>query len=387
MRTRNDLSRSFCLPGASSTYHCALAPDASMKQHVVDAEHAIRAHLVLEIPERLAAHLSSDASVTRPKFRKQGSWAYNLLNDPLRTSVNYAEADSDLGVYLPVSTLKSCTNNPGFAADVYLDVVELALRSLADTKPNWTVMRRNCCIRVSVRFDAHVDVTCYVMPEIEFVAMNKAMFAEDVRATFDSADQELTWAQIPDRPLLATKSGWVPSDARAIHDFIENAAAHFGPAFKRVVRYVKGERDYRDDSTGPSSIGETLILARHMDERALVRDDLGVLAALGTIADGLLHKVPTPGNEGLDVLEKVSWEDRQRLAGDLRRAQASVRSAIYDMSWEGAHAALRTVLGTRFPLASDAPAEREDGTKAPTLWIPRATTLTAMAPAGNLRSA
>jgi hypothetical protein len=392
MRTRNDLSRSFCLVGSPNTFHSALAPAADMMQQIQLAERAVRACLEVELPKRLMAYLPPGVKTTVPKFKKQGSAAYGLLNDPLRGSVNYNEADSDLGVYMPLGTLKKCTDQPAFAADIYLTLVYEALHALA-LKNGWSTVKKRSCIRIKIRRDAHLDVTCYVVPEAEFSQMRVA-FAERLRKSggaFDAsadASPDLTWEEIPDRPLLATKDGWVPSDAKAIHALVDHAAAVFGPAFKRTVRYVKGERDYADDAIGPCSIGITVILARHTDPRALVRDDLGVLSALGIVADHLTQHVATPGNEQVDILKDVPMATRVGLAARLRQAQARVNSAIFDLDREQAHDVLRSVFGSRFPKAADAPSEREEKQTGPSIIIrDEPKRIAAVAPAGNVRSA
>jgi hypothetical protein len=387
MRTRNDLSRSFYLPGASGTYFQALAPDPQMMDDIHDAERRIRSWLGTEIPKRLASHLPPGAKAARPKFMKQGSAACDLLNDPLRDSENYAEADADLGAYLPVTTFKKCTEDPGFAAKLYLELVEQALRELAK-KHGWTVTHKTCCIRVKVRTDAHLDVTCYVVPEAEFLVMKAAADTALGRraADFAAADADfvdLTWDELPDQPLLATDDGWQRSNAKAVHNLVANAARLHGSEFKRNVRYVKGQRDFADDKLGPCSIAITVILAYRVDPLALVRDDLGVLAALGIVAEGLEKHVPTPGNEDVDILKGVSPEERSRLAARMRSAQAQVRSAIFDLDRKQAHDVLRQIFGQRFPSASNAPAEPAVS-GAPTVMVKRVAPL---APAGNVRSA
>lgn len=381
---RNDLSRSFCCPGASDTYHCALNPDGGMKKDIQAAELAIRHWLGVELPRRLRAYLPQGATITALKFRKQGSWAYGLLNDPLRSSTNFAEADSDLGVYLPVSTLKSCTRDPGFAADLYLDLVEGALEELATRHQAWSVARKSCCIRVQVRFDAHVDVTCYAVPEADFAEMAKAHFVELAQRMLGETEQDLTWDEIPNQSLLATKDGWSRSDAKAIHECVENAAALHGSAFKRVVRYVKGARDVIDDPNGPCSIAVTLILARQTAR--LSRDDLDVLTTLGHVADGLLVPIPTPGNEDVDILGALPQDERARLSRRLRQVQQRVSAAIFDLSWTQAHDVMRNVFGSRFPTAANAPAE-ENTPNTSTSRIVTAAKVAAAAPAGNVRSA
>lgn len=388
MRPRNDLSSSFCLPGAANTYNFALTPDKQMRKDVLDAEGKIRQHLSSDLSRRLIPYFPAGTKLSDPKYRKQGSWVYDLLNDPLRNSRHYAEVDSDLGVYMPVTTFKDLTDDPGFAASAYLDAVETSLRSLAERRPTWSVKRKSCCVRVKVRYDAHVDVTCYAMPDDQFKVM-KALAMEQRRSiVMDAAAGDLTWEDIPDRTMLATNDGWVPSDAKAIHEFIDNAAEVHGSGFRRNTRFVKGARDFGDDERGPPSIGITLILCRKMDSRALVRDDLGVLAALGFVAEGLMGHVATPGNESLDVLASLSYQDRARLSNAFKDAQNKVRLAIFEQPWEAAHATLRSVFGNRFPTAAEAPAERREGSSSgPAIITPRAAAYAAVAPAGNVRSA
>lgn len=391
MRPRNDLSGSFNLSGSSQTYLHRLQPDDVMLAAIRVAERDIREALSAALPAELQKGLLRGELPPKPKFRRQGSGAYGLLNDPIRGSTNYAEADADLGVYQPLTALKEVTDRPSFAANLYLDAVQAVLSALA-AKKGWSIERKTCCIRVCVRYDAHVDVTCYVVPDEEFRQMAKTpAFSEALNragAGIDELERDLSWDEIPERPLLATDDGdWKPSNAKAIHEVIENAAKLYGPALKRIIRYVKGARDFDDDPKGPCSIAITLILVNDLGgSPAAARDDLGVLAALGIVADGLMKKLPTPGDEDIDILEGLDYSVRLRLAGWLRVAQTQVRAAIFDQTRDQAHDTLRAVFGTRFPTAAEAPAEPVTAPVAPAIVL-SSPAASAKQPPGNVRSA
>lgn len=390
MRPRNDLSRSFNLSGCNQTYLHHLQTDDVTLAAIRAAERDIREVLSTGLPAQLEKRLLGGELPPKPKFRRQGSGAYGLLNDPLRGSENYAEADADLGVYQPLTALKKTTDSPSFAANHYLDAVQAVLSALAATR-GWAIKRKTCCIRIRVRYDAHVDVTCYVVPDDEFRQMAKAFaFSEALNragASIDELERDLSWDEIPERPMLATDNGWRRSNAKAIHEVIDNAAKLYGPALKRIIRYVKGARDFNDDPKGPCSIAITLILVNNLgNSPAATRDDLGVLAALGIVADGLMKKLPTPGDDDIDILEGLDYSARLRLAGWLRAAQAQVRAAIFEQTYDQAHDTLRTVFSTRFPTAAEAPAESVTAPVTAAI-VSSSPAVSAKRPPGNVRSA
>jgi len=389
MRTLNNLSTAFHKSGSSKTFLVSLKPDPIMEAAIDQAEKAIRAYLGEWLPKRLQTLLPPGALAPKPKFRRQGSRAYATLNDPDRNSIHFAQADSDIGLYLPMELLKEATSTPQVAAEKLRGIVETALRELAKVK-GWKVTSKRCCIRIQVAKDAHVDVTTYAIPEAEYRLIVEATALNFRKSTLDSvafSDDEITWEEIPATAHLATTEGWIRSDAKAVNQKVENTALLKGAIYKRVVRFIKALRDFLDDEDGPCSIAITLIVADHLDDRVLDRDDLAVYSLLGEIADGLFRKLSTPGNEDVDILGAMTTETRYRLAQRLRDCQEVMRRALFDLPLDQAHAALQEIFGSRFPepQTPDATVSPAVSISAPII-ISRPNPVKAVAPQGNAKS-
>ncbi|MES1948876.1 hypothetical protein C84B14_16085 [Salinisphaera sp. C84B14] len=363
MRTSNNLSGAFHKPGSSKTLLVNLAPNKEMLDEIRRAEAIIRRELSAILKKSLRVIMLCDEEGTpAPKYLRQGSNAYGTLIDPLRGSTNYREADSDIGMYLPLEFIKGATSTPKLGAEKLRELTAQALTQIADAN-GWRSKSKHCCDRIYIRGDAHIDVTSYAIPRAQHRQM-VALASLESRSKMESStvqSDEITWSEIPETSLLATSDGWVRSDAKAINNTIENASRLFGPIFKRVVKFCKALRDWGDDVAGPTSIALTLLTARKLDFNLcrLGRHDLALLAVLGPIADGLLGSLPAPGNEDIDILEATDYSVRQRLAVTLRQRQSELRDALYDQPCERAYDTMKGIFGPRFPDAPDEADERE----------------------------
>lgn len=366
MEPLNNLSSAFHLLGSNKSLLAQLKPDHQMEDTIDEAEKEIRAHLGVRLPLRLQVVLPAGTVAPKPKFRRQGSRAYLTLNDPVRESTNFREADSDVGLYVPMELIKDSMATPQIGAEILRGIVFEELTALAEQnkKRGWFVKSKPCCIRVYISHDAHVDVTCYVIPEAEYKKMALEVAAFNMRkSVLDSAsvafaEDEITWEEIPLTAHLAMETCWIRSNAKAVHQKIEHTEALKGSFFKRIVRFLKALRDFADDKQGLCSIAITLIVANRLDMRLvqLRRDDLAVYSMLGELQTAIFEKLPTPGNEDVDILEKMPLETRLRLAEVFRQWQHVMHQALYHLPQDRAHEQLQGIFGPRFP---DAPKPAE----------------------------
>lgn len=116
MQTHNNLSHSFHLSGSNKTMLVGLKPNSEMEAKIDNAEQFIRSTLGQQLPSLLRDQLPLGSAVPKPKFLRQGSRAYDTLNDPIRSSKNYCEADSDVGLYLPLEFIKETAETPKLGA-------------------------------------------------------------------------------------------------------------------------------------------------------------------------------------------------------------------------------------------------------------------------------
>jgi len=395
MHTLNNLSQAFHLSGSSKTMLVSLKPDGEMESEIDAAERLIRRALSANLPAHLRVSLPPGTVIPKPKYLRQGSRAYDTINDPVRASTYYNQADSDVGLYMPMEFVKEAASTPKLGAEALRAGILACLTDLAKAQ-GWKVKAKQCCTRVYIRADAHVDVTSYAIPQARYLEL-AAESAANMRKAMDAAfadvqavEDEITWEEIPAAAHLATLNGWIRSDAKAIHDKIQNTQLLKGPIFKRCVRFVKALRDHTDDAEGPCSIAITLIVADRLDLGLcrLERDDLAVYSMLNVIADALFQVLPTPGNEDVDILAGIPHDVRARLAQRLRVCSEVMRQALYELPLDRAHAALKTIFGDRFPAAELQPAHSSTSatTTAPSATVVTYPGVRAVAPRGNARS-
>lgn len=395
MRSRLNLSHAFHRSGSTNTLLTSLRPADQMMVEINDAENTVRRELGQFLDSHLKSVMPRGVSPPKAKFRRQGSNAYGTLIDPLRSSQHYADADSDVGLYLPLEFVKEGTPDPQVGARALRELTLAGLNEIAAKRPGWSVVCKTCCDRVVIRPDAYIDVTSYAIPAEQYRRMSEERAALIFQETFAKSDsvalesREITWDEIPETSLLATKSEWVRSDAKSVHKHVEHNSRLLGPVYKRSVRFGKALRDFLDDEDGPNSITLTLLFARHLDLSLcrMERDDLALAAVLGPVADGLFEFLPTPGNPDIDILAGIDASVKLRLASMLRERQSVISAAMNARSLEVAHDMLREVFGIRFPEAAAGEEARDSvaGGAAPVILTP--TKVKAVQPHGNARSA
>jgi len=399
MKARHNLSDAFHRQGAHNTLLTNLGPDEQMLGVINSAEALIRRELSAFFVKALTDLMPEGIQVPKPKFLRQGSNAYETLNDPLRSSEHYAEADSDLGQYFPLEFVKNGSRNPRVGAEKIRELTLAGLRVIAAKQFGWKVSAKKCCDRVYIRSDAYIDVTSYAIPKDQHRRMAEARMALSFRDALAKSDRdwaeahEITWDEIPETSLLATLNGWVRSDAKAVNRSVNNMAALYGAPFKQTVRFEKALRDFNDDEDGPNSISLTLLTGERLDINIcrLGRLDFAIVSVLGEVADGLFEFLPSPGNPDIDIMAGMTYEAKVRLADMLRNKQALIDKALNAPSLESAHDILKTVFGARFP---DPPENARPQTTKPAKIVVPATPLPskptrpkAIAPRGNAHSA
>lgn len=399
MRARHNLSPAFHRLGSRDTLLTNLRPDDCMLRSINAAEALIRAQLATFLSDELGGLVPEGMKVPNAKFLRQGSNAYGTLIDPLRATVHYAQADSDLGLYFPLEFVKDGTPDPRLGARSLRELTLAGLKRIATKQSGWKVRAKECCDRVQIRSDAYIDVTSYAIPADE----HRRMADERISLNFSEAlakpdlavdePHAISWDEIPETSLLATLGGWIPSDAKAVNETVKNMALYYGSAFKQTVRFEKALRDLHDDKAGPNSICLTLLTGQRLDLNIcrMGRLDFAIVSVLGQVANGLFEFLPSPGNPDIDILGGVDHAVRHRLAEMLRDRQARISEALNASSIEVAHDMLKGVFGSRFP---DPPASEQHAPSTPAtsseigaavLAVPTKTKV--VAPRGNARSA
>lgn len=287
-----------------------------------------------------------------PKFKTQGSVDYDLLVEPWHLPPQ--QIDLDDGIYFNVEYLDS--GEPALVAESLYAFVEEALAPLCKLR-GWWMPEKDCCVRVQLSLDAHIDLPIYSAPRQVTEAI--ASQARDAALAKRSGEY---FARLPsDKIMLAYRDGtWTQSDPLRMKDWVDACVMRYGPDFRRVCRYLKGWRDQRWPKPCLTSI--TLMVAV---EKALAT----LNGAHRTLPDDhLLYEVAQrlPGILRGELLNPVfpdqriilnNWvpEDRDAVIGGAEALAADLHSAL-----KGTHDAtlvvesLRRALGTRIPYRPDA---------------------------------
>lgn len=194
-----------------------------------------------------------------PKFRTQGSFVYETLNNPAYTPPQ--QLDLDDGVYFPMQLV---TGSPRAAKNLLFKLVDEILQRLADEK-NWVLDRsKNTCSRLAVTERIHIDIPIYAIPEDRYEAIaNEALSAREQAFTLDESP-----LLKPDEIYLALRNSehWIQSDPMAIQQWFTNEC-RLHKRLRRVCRYLKAWRDFTWQKGGPSSIVLMVAAAETFDSQ------------------------------------------------------------------------------------------------------------------------
>lgn len=297
-------------------YRQSITPAEHDRKRLFDAKDKVRRHLLELIPQLTEESFGKEGRTT-PKFRLQGSWAYDTCNAPCRDG---QEMDLDYGVYLPVSAWEDSGLPPQAAAAIYFRIMERALMPLIQ-KEGWALVDdKDTCVRIQIRgINAHIDVPLYVAPDAEFkrlvearAHLAKASLTADV-AFAESEIDEQQWHDFEKIALAMRDGTWKPSDPRKVSDWFSTNVQRHGGQLRRVCRYLKGMRDFHWTAGGPSSV-LLMICATQSWQGFEDRDDLALLHVLGKIGPMLLGPVRCP---------EISDEDFNRITEIERHAAKS----------------------------------------------------------------
>jgi hypothetical protein len=295
----------------------------------------------------------------RPKFRRQGSFAYFTVNEP--TQLPHQQVDLDDGVFLPTSFLDDNGHySPAVVSAGYFKAVEAILEPLRKRR-NWRIEQKDTCVRLIIADDAHIDLPLYAIPDEEFVRLveTAAMAAGHILAKADIEDSvefaESVYRGIPvDKIMLAhRKEDWKESDPRKIEDWFNQAVKDHDQQLRRICRYLKGWRDFQWRRSPLSSIAIMKCVVDIYDDMltppSQSRDDLALLH----VAERLPGKLEGPiDNPVLDQRLDDGWEDavRETIVSAANQLHHNMRAALLENSRPAAALGLiRQALGHRIP--------------------------------------
>lgn len=350
--------------------HAELIPENEQRTFLRSCRTKIKNHLKSTIAEATVKVLGMQKRV-EPRFRTQGSWAYETCIQPAHPSIQ--EMDLDYGVYLPVDVWRE-NGPPAEMAKVYFDLVETQLQILCALE-QWELVKddneKDTCIRIKVATWAHIDIPLYAAPAEDFAkVVETVLLKTNARAlnsingsmAMDSMEQLLykgqTWDDL-DQIMMATRKGeWKASDPEMVAKWFRDQIIRFGELgdqFLRVCRYIKAWRDYNWKDGGPTSVSLMIAIAQKFEGKK-GRDDIALEEAANIVSQAIRKGIYEPGiDNGGEDFNRLSPESRieaglvaDRLADTLSSARGSTIDKCTEIPYS-----LRRVLGSRVPLDAE----------------------------------
>jgi len=249
-----------------------------------------------------------------PKFCWQGSCAMKTIVNPIDD-----DYDIDDGIYL-----QGYENTTADEWDS-VDTVHKWVLNAVDDQTKEDSKDKSTCIRVYYSAGYHVDLPIYI------VSNNIAYLAHKTK-------------------------GWLQSDPKAFKDWFINLLAVKGEQLRRVVRYLKAWKDFKDVDLKGVEI--TILVAQNFSSYAN-RDDKAMRDTLSLILDKLqlnysCHKPVFPYE---DLFEGHSKTKKESIISKLTSLRDELSSAIDAVDIAVATEKLNSCFGNRFPVTKSTKTE------------------------------
>lgn len=256
-----------------------------------------------------------------PKFDGQGSIPMGTAINPIpiiEGRNTFIEYDLDDGVYFIVPN----SSKERKTIQTYHTWIVNAIDGHTGTPP----IDKSTCVRVVFADGHHIDLPIYYLVE-------------------------------GSNPELAHKAkGWIKSDPRAFSQWF-NGFADKNPQLRRIVRYLKAWKNYRETNNTslslPSGFALTILATNNFkpDER----DDIAFLNTVSAIHQTLENRFvcwrPTIPVE--DVFEDFSDTQESQFMDALSRLIENCKKAGKETNYRTSSEYLRKEFGDRFPLGKD----------------------------------
>lgn len=232
----------------------------------------------------LSDDLKAEFMKLNPRFWTQGSFMYDTLNRPYKST---QEMDIDDGTYLPMQFFE---DKPAIGHQLLLLLVDASLKSLAVERYGWSFEAKETCGRIKIPAKSvHIDVPMYAIPYEKFlekeVLLRKSANTQIFGEMYDSvsaADHALYDQIETDCVNLAVRKNdakWIKSDPKDVHLWFQDACQRTGQHLRKVCRILKAWRDAGDweKSNGPSSISLMAAVVDIFDRTSIDPKDFGLL--------------------------------------------------------------------------------------------------------------
>lgn len=236
--------------------------------------------LIIELSPDLKAELMR----INPRFWTQGSFMYDTLNRPYKST---QEMDIDDGTYLPMQFFE---DKPAIGHQLLLLLVDASLKSLAAERYGWSFEPKETCGRIKIPAESvHIDVPMYAIPFEKFIekeelirkSANSQIFGEmyDSVSAADHALYDQIETECVNLAVRKDDAKWIKSDPKDVHLWFQDACQRTGQHLRKVCRTLKAWRDAGDwqESNGPSSISLMAAVVHILDRTTVDPKDFGLL--------------------------------------------------------------------------------------------------------------
>jgi len=289
----------------------------------------------------------------KPKFRLQGSQAYNTANDPAQPPKQ--QADYDYGMYIPTSFLiEEDKKNPGIVTGAIFHIVERALQPLLYKNPTWSLKSKNTCIRIELSETAHFDLTIYAVSDTQYAKLHHEFAKSQDSLYLDTNNlSDYIYEKLSSYDILLAhkKSGWIESDPRKLEIWFRNAKNKHGDQLLRVCRYMKAWRDHTWDECKLSSIS-LMVCVVNAFEVAQQREDKAIELVARKLPDLLRHEIENPvfpnrRDKNLDA--EWSLEERHQFIEQAQFLSQAISTALNTNDKRLSLANIQECFGHRIP--------------------------------------
>lgn len=262
--------------------------------------------------KKVNKYFEETLGVKAPLFYGQGSYMMNTTINPLEDG----EYDIDDGIYL--EHMKQLDEEEWKTPATVHNWIVAAVNKHTSASP----INKGTCVRVVYAKNYHVDLPIYVKKDGE-------------------------------PPKLAhLYKGWIESDPKAFTKWFNEQVKEKGDQLKRIVRYLKAWKDYKQGAIKlPSGMVFTVLAANYFVADYPERDDAALVATAKGIYDALSEEfsVKRPISPFEELLEDWSDTKEQNLLTKLNSLVNTGQRALDVASQSNAINEWEKVFGDNFP--------------------------------------
>jgi len=266
----------------------------------------------------------------QPKFYMQGSFSMTTTINPIS-----AEYDLDDGVYLQNIDTSKPMNEWEKPEKVHKWIVD-AVNGHTSKDPT----DKNLCVRVHYANEKkHIDLPIYVTKD--------------------------------DTYYLAVKnSGWIESNPKEISDWFADEVKSKGEQYRRIVRYLKGWKDFREDENSSLKLFggfQLTVLASYHFIEDLDSDEESFFKTVQEINNNLWKyraEIPHPKNNK-NIIDHYTDRRKEIFQDEFKAMFEKTKKAYNEDKCEEKGKKWKKVFGDRFPIPNENECEKISNKAAP----------------------